>query len=60
MQEQKNEASNAPNMNMNPMMPNQYGANNPFMMYPMYMPMQKPIPMQGMNGYQNPFFFLCL
>ena len=58
--EQKNEASNAPNMNMNPMMPNQYGANNPFMMYPMYMPMQQPIPMQGMNGYQNPFYFFSM
>ena len=58
--EQKNETTNTPNMNMNPMMPNPYGANNPFMMYPMYMPMQQPMPMQGMNGYQNPFYFFSM
>lgn len=54
-QEQKNEA---PSMNMNPMMPNPYGVNNPFMMYPMYMPMPQAMQMQGMNGYQNPFYFV--
>ena len=58
--DQKNETPNAPNMNMNPMMPNPYGANSPFMMYPMYMPMQQPMPMQGMNGYQNPFYFFSM
>ena len=47
-----------PNMNMNPMMSNPYGVNNPFMMYPMYMPMPQAMPMQGMNGYQNPFYFV--
>lgn len=52
---QKNET---PNMNMNPMMPHPYGVNNPFMMYPMYMPMPQAMPMQGMNGYQNPFYLV--